>query len=463
MLSRISRYPRPAFAGLRPLCLTLISSGILWNAFTAPALSEDGPASPAANESQQEQSVEENERSAAVDLKTEESANDHPSADQKANTNEASESKQASDPDRASKQDRNQSKKAMVDGDAPALGIFVGSCPGNAVCVLDTIPGSPADHAGVQPGDYILSINEKKVSSPEKLKQAIEQMKPGESVKVTLWRQGDETTEEMMLASKVDQLPDSHRAWLGVMLSPTDKGVQVESVMHNSPADESGIEEGDSIIKINDKAISDTGSFMQCIEKLGPDAEVTMVVEREGEEKTLQATLGHMEDAPLATLRHLKRMHAANMNSSSNRQGENEDDQWMDEAFDELRQRVRSLEKQVKEMESSVQGSHEAEDDVSSYSTSNETLVVQRRGRGHYSSPYRGNIYHRNAYRSGYRGGYPAYRAPGYSYYRYGGVPYYYGGNYGSRYGYGNRYGYGYGYGAPRGGIQIGRNLGIFW
>jgi hypothetical protein len=90
-----------------------------------------------------------------------------------------------------------------------------------------------------------------------------------------------------------------------------------------------------------------------------------------------------------------------------------------------------------------------------------ETLVVQRNRdrnynrRNAFTPNYRGNnYYNRTPYRSGYRYGYPPiYRSPGsgYSYYRYGGRPYYYGG-------YGRPYGYGF-----RSGIQLGRNFGIYW
>lgn len=66
-----------------------------------------------------------------------------------------------------------QSTKAISersDDEAPALGILAGSCPGKAVCVKGTLPDSPAQEAGIVPGDYILSVDGQEVTSAGALK-----------------------------------------------------------------------------------------------------------------------------------------------------------------------------------------------------------------------------------------------------------------------------------------------------
>ena len=358
-------------------------------------------------------------------------------------------------------------------GEAPALGVIVGSCPGNAVCVKDVLFGSPADQAGLEEGDYILSINEEQVTSPERLRQVLEQLQAEGKVKLRVWRQGDERTEDVTLASKADQPPESHRAWLGVMLSHYEnQGLTVERVLPGSPASQAGLREEDVIRKLNDKQVKDVSSFLECIEDIGPGSDVVLVVDREGEEQTINAQLGDIEEAPLAFLREAMR-HAVHEPNRSNWDSD-EMSPMLEETLDEMRGRIRSLEKQVKELEGNSDEDKSdnallplksSQDDLSQIGkpvgVEQETLVVQRgRARNYirgnaYSSGYRGNYnYNYNQNRSGYRyGGSSIYRNPGYgnSYYQYGGRPYYYGGN-------ARQYGYG-----ARSGIQIGRNLGIYW
>ncbi len=43
-------------------------------------------------------------------------------------------------------------------GESPQLGVIIGSCPGAAVCVLDTVWGSPADEAGNVHGEATMTV-----------------------------------------------------------------------------------------------------------------------------------------------------------------------------------------------------------------------------------------------------------------------------------------------------------------
>lgn len=362
-------------------------------------------------------------------------------------------------------------------GESPALGVIVGSCPGNAVCVLDTIMGSPADDAGLREGDYILRVNDQMVTSPQKLREVVDkQLKVGEKVTLKFWRHGDEMTKEVTLASKAEQPPESHRAWLGVLLTPGEsEGLRIGRILPNSPADRSDLEEGDVLVDVNGKRVSDVQTLLDCIGDLGPGAEVTMVVQRDDQKKSVEVQLGDVEEAPMSFIREALQMATQDAGDGS-WQEPSSDSSLMEETLDEMRSRIRALEQQVKEL----QGDSADEDGQASTDASSavpaaqkqlqgqETLVVQRdrdwdrdRGRDREFSRRSGytrnyNYYPNNRwpYRSGYRyGNSPYYRSPGYghSYYRYGGRPYYYGG-YGSRYGYG-----------LRSGIQLGRNFGIYW
>lgn len=57
--------------------------------------------------------------------------------------------------------------------------------------VVDVTAGSPADAAGLRPGDVITSLADRRVSSPEDLSAAVRAHRPGERVELR-WQRGNE-------------------------------------------------------------------------------------------------------------------------------------------------------------------------------------------------------------------------------------------------------------------------------
>jgi membrane-associated protease RseP (regulator of RpoE activity) len=98
------------------------------------------------------------------------------------------------------------------------LGILTASCPSDALCVKQVLQYGPADEAGVEPGDYLLSLDGKPVSSPEALNKMVATLARDKEVTLKIWRQGKEIQCKAQLASKADSLPKGQDAWLGVML-----------------------------------------------------------------------------------------------------------------------------------------------------------------------------------------------------------------------------------------------------
>jgi S1-C subfamily serine protease len=60
--------------------------------------------------------------------------------------------------------------------------------PNQGAVVLRVVSGSPADVAGLQQGDVITSFNGKAVTSADQLAQAVQSDKPGQSVRIGLYR-----------------------------------------------------------------------------------------------------------------------------------------------------------------------------------------------------------------------------------------------------------------------------------
>jgi hypothetical protein len=80
----------------------------------------------------------------------------------------------------------------IASGSGAWLGIDVASSPGGGVMVVDVFPGSPAQAAGMEPGDVITQINGHPVFTPSDVTSAIAHMQPGDQVQLQF--QGSGTT-----------------------------------------------------------------------------------------------------------------------------------------------------------------------------------------------------------------------------------------------------------------------------
>lgn len=70
----------------------------------------------------------------------------------------------------------------------PQIAMRLGIRVTEGVFVAAVQAGSPADQGGVRAGDVIVSLNGKKISNPEALRQEVSKISPGTSIEVTLHR-----------------------------------------------------------------------------------------------------------------------------------------------------------------------------------------------------------------------------------------------------------------------------------
>jgi serine protease Do len=94
------------------------------------------------------------------------------------------------------------------------------------------------------------------------------------------------------------------RGWLGVYIQDVTpglmeamdlkslKGVLINDVIDDSPADDAGLERGDVVIEFNQEKIVDADQFVKLVRKIKPDDLVNIVVIREGVKKTIEAKIG---------------------------------------------------------------------------------------------------------------------------------------------------------------------------
>ena len=98
------------------------------------------------------------------------------------------------------------------------------------------------------------------------------------------------------------------RSWLGVYIQPLDadaaKALEMESrdgalitqVVNDSPAAVAGIEEGDVIVKFDNKKISDPSNLRNIVSLMPPGSKSDIVIFRNGNKKILQVTLQELKD-----------------------------------------------------------------------------------------------------------------------------------------------------------------------
>jgi serine protease DegQ len=141
---------------------------------------------------------------------------------------------------------------------------MAGTSNWDGALVQSVDPGSPAEAAGIKPGDVITSFNGRHILSPQSLRTWIGVTRVGSTVEFEVWRKGQPLTFalkpvplERPGATSLADLGASVRAIVPADGMPEGlDGVKVESVRKNSPAEHAGLLAGDVILSINNELVS---------------------------------------------------------------------------------------------------------------------------------------------------------------------------------------------------------------
>jgi len=210
-----------------------------------------------------------------------------------------------------------------------ALGIAMGDEPGDRGVEVDQVhPGSPADRAGVRQGDVLISLDGKNVEHPKDVRQFLMSKKGGDRVEITVKRNGKNEVLSATLIGRQEifgnqgqQFPPQfggnqqfgnqqsgnppfgqpglhptfrpqRRAWLGLGLDDTKKGIEVERVYPSGPAARAGFEQGDLITAVDGKKIEKSEDIFSVLDKAQPGGRAEINVTRDGKEEKLQVVYG---------------------------------------------------------------------------------------------------------------------------------------------------------------------------
>ncbi|MGC1902284.1 MAG: DegQ family serine endoprotease [Candidatus Acidiferrum sp.] len=155
--------------------------------------------------------------------------------------------------------------------------------------VSDVSAKGPAKDAGVQRGDVILGINGNTVNDSNELRNTISMMQPGQTVKLTVSRNGSTQDIEVKLGelplSKDEAASDTEKggskeSLKGITVETLDsdtaqqlqlpestKGVVVTGVDPSSPAADSGLRKGDVIQEVNHAPVKNAAEFEAAMAK----------------------------------------------------------------------------------------------------------------------------------------------------------------------------------------------------
>src|SRR6187399_1216439 len=163
--------------------------------------------------------------------------------------------------------------------------------------VGQVIDGGPAEKAGVKTGDVILSVNGKTVERSTALPGVISAIKPGDSAKVEVWREGaskilnvkvEEFQEETQKVANREVEEPAKADKLGLSVRPlgaderksaeTEGYLLVEDV--TGPAAQAGVRPGDVILGVNGKSVKSLAELKSAA--AGESKTVAILLEREG-------------------------------------------------------------------------------------------------------------------------------------------------------------------------------------
>ncbi len=167
--------------------------------------------------------------------------------------------------------------------------------------VAEVVPDSPAQAAGIQVGDVILSFNGKRLQKSSELPPMVGLSKANEKARLRILRSGKELTltvklgelpaEEKLAAHGQSKGIEADRLGL-VVADPTEaqrkrldlgdgKGVLVTEV-HKGAAKSAGIHKGDFILMINGHKVNDAKQFEELVDDLPAGKTVAVLVRRDG-------------------------------------------------------------------------------------------------------------------------------------------------------------------------------------
>lgn len=191
----------------------------------------------------------------------------------------------------------------------------------SGVYVEAVVDGSPADDAGVRPGDIILEFNRAKLQSADELIDLVAEAGPGDEVTLSINRNGRAVTEVVTLGKREHRDERRFFAWrlgpehsyslseslsntyIGVSLetitgqllayfgSDEGSGALIKKVAEDSPAEKAGLEAGDVIVKVAGEEIESLDDVQDAVRATDENETIELTILRNKREKLFTVTV----------------------------------------------------------------------------------------------------------------------------------------------------------------------------
>jgi serine protease Do len=171
---------------------------------------------------------------------------------------------------------------------------------GDGILIASVEDGTPADEAGLEPGDVVLSFAGVRIIDVPQFRRVVAGVTPGEEIGIEILRDGRERTLTAELAERPDTAaapeatePEQRAEWFGIdavevddpvaetLNVEADEGVLVADVESGSPAADGGLLVGDVIVRIGDEEVKNLDDYRRIMGKVEKsDRAIALMVQR---------------------------------------------------------------------------------------------------------------------------------------------------------------------------------------
>ena len=156
--------------------------------------------------------------------------------------------------------------------------------------VYDAEPGSPAERAGLRPGDVITRLQNRPVANAGSVQATVGIARPGASLPVVYLRGGREATASLTVASAD---PATVRIGLNAAMArgltfrnaADGTGAQITVVEGGSVAAAAGLQAGDVVVSAGEAGVADMATLARALQ--GASGAIDLTVMRDGERTTI--------------------------------------------------------------------------------------------------------------------------------------------------------------------------------
>jgi serine protease Do len=175
----------------------------------------------------------------------------------------------------------------------PALAKSLGLKSPRGALVADVVKGGPAEKAGIRKGDVIVNLDGAAIESPNELRNRIAGSRVGRKAEVTLLRRGKRVTvqpvveaykpSERMVALELVNRMGLEVKEISILEARRRKlssreGVLITKVDPQGPGALAGLEAGDILYQVNQRAIRGLKDYHRIVEQLQPGQEILLLV-----------------------------------------------------------------------------------------------------------------------------------------------------------------------------------------